>query len=266
MSLTIAANAETNCRQAGSEPVLKVSGLGLRYPNGKQALTDAALEVNRGEFVVILGSNGSGKSSMLRCIVRLLEPTSGTITVARQDMIRLQGRSLRKARMSIGVVGQHANLVRRRSVVANVVCGALARHNSWRTALGMMPSSEMGPALECLEHVGLADLARQRAGTLSGGQAQRVAVARALAQRPQLMLADEPVASLDPEAANDVMKLLRRLAEEGLAVMCVLHQPDLARRYADRVIGLSGGRVTFETKASSISATDIDQLYGKQAA
>ena len=266
MSLTIAANAETDARRAAGEPVLRVSGLGLCYPNGKQALTDVGLEVNRGEFLVILGSNGSGKSSMLRCIVRLLEPSTGAITVARQDMVRLRGRGLRKARMSIGVVGQHANLVRRRSVLANVVCGALARHNDWRTAMGMMPPSEAGPAMECLEHVGLAGLASQKAGTLSGGQAQRVAVARALAQRPQLMLADEPVASLDPEAANDVMKLLRRLADEGLAVMCVLHQPDLARRYADRVVGLSAGCVAFETKASSISSSDIDQLYGKQAA
>lgn len=266
MSVMIAANAEVKARHFGGEPVLRVFGLGLRYPSGKQALSDASLEVNSGEFVVVLGSNGSGKSSMLRCIVRLLEPTSGAITVARQDMIRLQGRGLRRARMSIGMVSQHANLVRRRSVLANVMCGALATHNSWRTTLGMLPHEEAEPALRCLEHVGLADLARQRAGTLSGGQAQRVAVARALAQRPRLMLADEPVASLDPEAAGDVMKLLRRLADEGLAVMCVLHQPELAQRYADRVIGLSAGRVVFETKASSISNSDIDQLYGKQAA
>ncbi|HVW57715.1 MAG TPA: phosphonate ABC transporter ATP-binding protein [Rhizobiaceae bacterium] len=266
MSVMIAATARPNDQRFCAEPVLQLSGLGLHYPNGKQALSDASLEVDRGEFVVVLGSNGSGKSSMLRCIVRLLEPTSGTITVARQDMIRLQGSGLRRARMSIGMVSQHANLVRRRSVLANVMCGALARHNGWRTTLGILPREEAEPALQCLEHVGLADLARQRADTLSGGQAQRVAVARALAQRPQLMLADEPVASLDPEAAGDVMKLLRRLADEGLAVMCVLHQPQLAQRHADRVIGLSAGRVVFETRAGSIKSSDIDQLYGKRAA
>lgn len=264
MSVMIAMNPEAHACRA--EPVLTLSGLGLRYPNGKQALSDASLEVNRGEFVVVLGSNGSGKSSMLRCIVRLLEPTSGAITVARQDMIRLQGRGLRRARMAIGVVGQHPNLVRRRSVLANVACGALARHNGWRTALGLLPQEEKEPALECLEQVGLAGLAHQKAGTLSGGQAQRVAVARALAQRPQLMLADEPVASLDPEAAGDVMKLLRRLADDGLAVMCVLHQPELAQRYADRVIGLSAGRVMFATRARNINNRDIDQLYGRLAA
>lgn len=266
MPVMIPMNSETHAGRSGAEPVLRLSGLGLRYPNGKQALHDASLDVSRGEFVVVLGSNGSGKSSMLRCIVRLLEPTSGTITVARQDMIRLQGQGLRHARMAIGMVGQHPNLVRRRSVLANVVCGTLARHNGWRTALGLLPREEKEPALECLEQVGLADLAHQRAGTLSGGQAQRVAVARALAQRPQLMLADEPVASLDPEAAGEVMKLLRRLADTGLAVMCVLHQPDLAQRYADRVVGLSAGRVAFETKARNIDDRDIDQLYGRLAA
>jgi phosphonate transport system ATP-binding protein len=259
-------NAEAHAWRTGTEPVLALSGVALRYPNGKQALSDASLEVNRGEFVVVLGSNGSGKSSMLRCIVRLLEPSSGTITVARQDMIRLHGQGLRRARMAIGMVSQHPNLVRRRSVLANVICGTLARHTGWRTALGLLPREERESALECLEQVGLAGLAHQKAGTLSGGQAQRVAIARALAQRPQLMLADEPVASLDPEAAVDVMKLLRRLADKGLAVMCVLHQPELAQRYADRVIGLSAGRVAFETRAHNINNRDIDQLYGRLAA
>ena len=249
-----------------SAAVLDVKGLGLRYPNGKQALTGADLAVTPGEFVVILGSNGSGKSTMLRCIVRMLEPTDGRIDVAGHDMIRLRGRALRRARMTIGMIGQQANLVRRRSVLANVVSGALARNTTAATAIGLLPADERTAGLECLSHVGLAALARQRADTLSGGQAQRVAIARALMQRPKLMLADEPVASLDPEASAEVMRLLRRLADEGLAVACVLHQPELARRYADRVVGLADGRIRFESRADSLSAADIAQLYERRAA
>lgn len=248
------------------ESVLRVAGLSLRYPNGKRALTDVTVHAGRGELVALLGSNGSGKSSMLRCITRLLEPTSGRISVAGQDMTRLSGRALREARARLGMIGQSANLVRRRSVLTNVLCGSLARHNDMRTAIGMAPRSEIALARECLAHVGMRALAAQRAGTLSGGQAQRVAVARALAQRPRLILADEPVASLDPEAATEVMRLLRRLADEGLAVLCVLHQPDLAKRFADRVVGLVDGRIAFETRACDVGDHDIEQLYGGRAA
>jgi phosphonate transport system ATP-binding protein len=250
----------------GDHAVLRIAGLSLRYPTGKLALNDIDLHAAGGEFVVILGSNGSGKSSMLRCIVRLQEPTAGQVNVAGNDMIRLHGKALRQARMRIGVIGQTANLVRRRNVVANVICGALARHNDVRTAIGLLPQAEIGWAHKCLAHVGLGGLARQRASTLSGGQAQRVAIARALAQQPLLLLADEPVASLDPEAAADVMRLLRRLADEGLAVLCVLHQPELARHYADRIIGLIDGRIAFRRRACEINADDIDQLYERRAA
>lgn len=250
----------------GEDVALRVAGLCLRYPNGVQALSDVSLQTASGEFVVILGSNGSGKSSMLRCIVRLQEPTAGRVTVAGQDMTGLSGRALRQARSHVGMIGQNANLVRRRSVLANVVCGTLARHRDPRTAIGLLPRAEAPLAQECLAHVGLDALARQRAATLSGGQAQRVAIARALAQQPQLLLADEPVASLDPEAAVEVMRLLRRLADGGLAVFCVLHQPELARQYADRIVGLIAGRIAFRTRACEIRPSEIDQLYGRHAA
>ena len=267
---SLAQAAPPSCNDLMAAPseqaALWIAGLSLRYPNGKQALSDIDLHAAGGEFVVVLGSNGSGKSSMLRCIVRLQEPTAGQVTVAGNDMIRLHGKALRQARMRIGMIGQTANLVRRRNVVANVVCGALARHNDLRTAIGLLPQAEIGCAQKCLAHVGLSDLARQRAGTLSGGQAQRVAIARALAQQPLLLLADEPVASLDPEATADVMRLLRRLADEGLAVLCVLHQPELARHYADRIIGLMDGRIVFRRRACEIKADEIDQLYGRRVA
>jgi phosphonate transport system ATP-binding protein len=211
---------------------------------------------------VVLGHNGSGKSTMLKCIAGMLQPTAGSVRVAGNEISRLSGRALRDARLALGMVFQHAYLVRRRSVLANVQCGTLGRHRNLATAFGALPANERPHALSCLEEVGLAPFAQQRAGTLSGGQAQRVAIARALAQSPRALLADEPVASLDPEAAEEIMRLLRRLAShDGLAVMCVLHQPDLARRYADRILGLRQGRPVFMEKAESLDASDMAALY-----
>ena len=165
------------------------------------------------------------------------------------------------------MISQHANLVRRRSVLANVASGTLGRHQTWWTALGGLPAEELPAARDHLRQVGLPHLAAQRAGTLSGGQAQRVAIARALAQRPLVMLADEPVASLDPEAAQDIMRLLRRLAHgDGLAVLCVLHQVDLAFAYADRVVGMRDGRVAFDRKCADLSRDAVQRLYLAEAA
>ncbi|WP_206951780.1 phosphonate ABC transporter ATP-binding protein [Trinickia acidisoli] len=241
---------------------LAVRDLTMRYPNGHVALQDMNLSVEAGEMVVVLGSNGSGKSTFMKCVVGLNRPTSGTVEVAGRDLASLSGKALREARLPLALISQHANLVRRRSVLANVCCGSLGRHRTLATALGRVPRKEVEPALDYLTEVGLADLAGQRAGTLSGGQAQRVAVARALAQVPQVLLADEPVASLDPEAADEVMRLLRRLAsDDGLAVVCVLHQPDLAMRYADRLLGLRRGRTIFDRAASTVSSRAIADLY-----
>lgn len=241
---------------------LAVRNLTMCYPNGHTALRDMNLSVEAGEMVVVLGSNGSGKSTFMKCVVGLNRPTTGTVEVAGRALTGLSGNALREARLPLALISQHANLVRRRSVLANVCCGSLARHRTLATALGRVPRSEVEPALGYLAEVGLAELAAQRAGTLSGGQAQRVAVARALAQLPQVLLADEPVASLDPEAADEVMRLLRRLAtEDGLAVVCVLHQTELATRYADRLVGLRRGRVMFDRAASSVSSREIADLY-----
>lgn len=241
---------------------LAVRNLTMRYENGHAALQDMNLSVEAGEMVVVLGSNGSGKSTFMKCVVGLNRPTAGTVEVAGRDLASLSGKALREARMPLALISQHANLVRRRSVLANVCCGALGRHRTLSTALGRVPRAEIEPALGYLAEVGLADLAGQRAGTLSGGQAQRVAVARALAQVPQVLLADEPVASLDPEAADEVMRLLRRLAsDDGLAVVCVLHQPELATRYADRLLGLRRGRTVFDRPASTVSTREIADLY-----
>jgi phosphonate transport system ATP-binding protein len=241
---------------------IEADGLGMRYPSGRLALAGACLSVEAGEMVVVLGHNGSGKSTMLRCIAGMLHPTSGNVRVAGQELTRLAGRALAEARMALGIVFQHAALVRRRSVLANVLCGTLGRHRTLATAFGRLPRDEMGLAMECLEEVGLAPFSQQRAGTLSGGQAQRAAIARALAQRPKAILADEPVASLDPEAAEEIMRLLRRLAtEDGLAVLCVLHQPALAQRYADRILGLRNGHTVFQERAGAVGPAEIAGLY-----
>jgi len=252
---------------AGASPRLAVHRLVKRYPNGRVALKGVDLTVRDGELIVILGSNGCGKSTLLRSIVRLIEPTDGDVLIDGRAVRDLDGEGLRQMRMACGMIFQHANLVRRRNVLANVATGALGRHRGFSTALGLLPRCELEAARGFLGEVGLIDFAGQRAGTLSGGQQQRVAIARALAQRPRLLLADEPVASLDPESAREIMALLRRLAtEEGLAVVTVLHQPELALAYADRIVGMKDGEVVFEGTPETISAGMVDQLYQRQAA
>lgn len=247
--------------------MLRVAGLSLRYPNGKQALAGLDLDVRQGELLIVLGGNGCGKTTLLRCVTRALRPTEGEVWLNGREISRLAGEKLRRARLDIAMISQHANLVRRRSVLANVASGTLGRNQTWWTALGGLPARELPAAHDHLRQVGLVHLALQRAGTLSGGQAQRVAIARALAQRPLVMLADEPVASLDPEAAQDIMRLLRHLAhQDGLAVLCVLHQVELAFDYADRVVGMRDGRVAFDRKCAEVSRDAVQRLYLAEAA
>jgi len=234
----------------------------MRYPTGRLALQSASLTVQPGELAVILGANGCGKSTMLRIIAGMIKPTGGEVRIAGRDITQLAGRALAEARMALGMVFQQPHLVRRRSVLANVLTGTLGRHRTIYTALGGLPRAEIPHGMGCLKQVGLSHFAQQRATTLSGGQAQRAAIARALAQRPRALLADEPVASLDPEAAEEVMRLLRQLAtREGMAVLCVLHQPELARRYADRLLGLRQGVIAFADAPDKVSPAEIDSLY-----
>ena len=247
--------------------MLLVRHLTLRYPNGKGALTDFSLEVKPGELVVVLGGNGSGKTTLLRCITRTLAPTAGEVWLNGIDLTRLAGEKLRCARLDLALISQHASLVRRRSVLANVAAGSLGRHYTLQTAFGGLPTHELDAAVDYLDEVGLVELGPQRAGTLSGGQAQRVAIARALAQRPKVLLADEPVAILDPEAAEDIMRLLQRLAvTENLAVLCVLHQVELAYAYAHRVVGIRGGRLEFDLPREAVSRDAVKRLYMSEAA
>jgi phosphonate transport system ATP-binding protein len=225
-------------------PLLQVIGISKRFGE-VQALSGATLSVNAGEVVAVLGPSGSGKSTLFRCITRLTEPDAGEVYVAGKPLHGLSGKSLARARSDIGVVFQQFNLIRRRSALENVLAGRLGATPLWRVASGFFSNEDQSRALEGLNAVGLGDQVHQRADTLSGGQQQRVALARALAQQSRILLADEPVASLDPDSAEAMLSLMQSLARsKGLAVLCTLHQPQIAERYADRVIRMRNGRFT----------------------
>ena len=225
-------------RLKGVEGGIVVAGLSKSY--GLSLVLDrVSLRVELGEVVALLGPSGAGKTTLLRCLTGLVEPDGGEIAVAGHPIHRLKGRRLAEARRDIGFVFQQFNLVRRRSALANALTGRLATVPLWRIVLGRFPREDRAAALGALDRVGLARHVHQRADRLSGGQQQRVAIARALVQRSRVLLADEPVASLDPETAASILDLLRDVARENrLTVLCSLHQHDLAARYADRSITL----------------------------
>ncbi|PPK65746.1 ATP-binding cassette domain-containing protein [Actinokineospora auranticolor] len=244
------------------DTALSVSGLRKSYGD-RQVLKGVDFAVAPGELVVLLGANGSGKSTALRCVVGLAEADAGEIRLAGRRLRGLGGAELAKARRAAAMVFQQIHLVRRRSALDNVCAGGLAGLPLSRSlAPAFFPRELRERAMACLQRVGLADRAHDRAGSLSGGQQQRVAVARALCQGAEVLLADEPVSALDPAAATQVMALLAELARrDGLAVAAVLHQPDLAREHADRVIGLVDGEIRLSCHASALSESDIDALY-----
>jgi phosphonate transport system ATP-binding protein len=221
---------------------IEIRGLRKSF-TGKEVLAGVDLSVAPGEFVAVLGANGSGKSTVLRCAVGLQQPDSGTI--------RIDG--------GAAMVFQQIHLVKRRSALDNVCSGALGRLKLRQSLL--FPRDVRQEAMTCLDRVGLADRAADRASRLSGGQQQRVAIARALCQRASVILADEPVSALDPSAAESVVSLLASLADEGMSVLAVLHQPALARRFAHRIIGISGGRVAFSSSPSAVDSASVDSLY-----
>jgi phosphonate transport system ATP-binding protein len=243
--------------------LVKVKELTKIYPNGTTALHGVSFSVASGEFVVVVGKSGAGKSTLLRCINRLAEPTSGEVMLEGESIIGLAARELRETRRKMGFIFQQFNLVKRLSALDNVLCGRLVGTPVLASCARRFKEHDRRFALECLERVGLADKAAQRADTLSGGQQQRVAIARALAQRPPVILADEPVASLDPESSRIVMDTLRSLAdEEDIAVLCNLHQVNLAGRYADRILGVRDGELVLDGRAGELSPEEIERVYG----
>ena len=223
--------------------LLTATGLRKTY-GGRTALVDASVKLRSGEFVAILGASGSGKTTLFRCLTRLVEPDAGSIVLEGRELVGLRAHALATARRRMGVVFQQFNLVRRLSAIENVLVGRLAEAAIWRVMLRQFGDDDLRRAAAALSAVGLAERLHQRADTLSGGQQQRVAIARALAQESRVLLADEPVASLDPETAVAILSLLRDLTHTaGLAVLCTLHQPHLAERFADRVLTMEGGRL-----------------------
>ena len=246
--------------------MLRIQNLNKIYPNGTHALRDLSLEVESGEFLVIIGLSGSGKSTLLRCINRLIEPTSGRIELDGMDVTAASPAELRRIRSQIGMIFQQFNLVRRASVLSNVLAGALGRTPAWQSAFYHFAPGETDRALANLQRVAIRDKARQRADTLSGGQQQRVGIARALMQEPRLMLADEPVASLDPATSHSVLRYLEEInRQEGITVLCNLHFLSLARRYASRVVALKAGQLVFDGAPTAITPEWFRQIYGEDA-
>jgi phosphonate transport system ATP-binding protein len=246
--------------------LLRVRGLTKAYPNGHRALDGVDLDVEPGEFLVVLGLSGAGKSTLLRCLNRLVEPSGGTIEVDGTEVTALTGRALRAMRGRMAMIFQRFHLVPRTTALANVLTGALLRTGTLRALLGLWPRGERAEALAALERVGLAEHAHARVEALSGGQQQRVAIARALLQRPDLILADEPVASLDPATAHTVMAHLKALQAQGLTVVASLHFLSLAREYGTRVVALNAGRKVFEGGPQEITDDVFRGIYGEDAA
>ncbi len=247
-------------------PILQLKDITKTYPSGTRALDGISLDIQRSEFVVLIGLSGSGKSTLLRCINRLIDPTSGTVVFDGIDVTRARGAELRRIRRRIGMIFQQFNLVRRASVFGNVLAGRLGSRPIWRTVFFRPTPDDLEAVFENLERVGIVNKAYARADALSGGQQQRVGIARALMQRPDLMLADEPVASLDPATSHSVMRYLEEInKKDGITVICSLHFLSLARRYGTRVIALKDGRVAFDGKPTEINEARFKEIYGEDA-
>lgn len=251
-----------------SKVILSIKNLVKTYPNGVQALKGVSFDVREGEFLVIIGLSGSGKSTLLRCLNRLHDPTSGSILFdhGKEDIAQVKGAGVRRIRQQIGMIFQHFNLVPRFSVLKNVLLGRLAYTPIWKSLLGWFSEADRKKAIEHLSLVGIAEKAHLRADNLSGGQQQRVAIARVLSQNPKIILADEPVASLDPATCHTVMEYLKKVNEElKITIVCNLHFLSLVRQYATRVIALKEGEIIYEGSPQDIDEQWFARIYGEGA-
>lgn len=246
--------------------MLQVEHLTKVYENGTVALEDVSFEVPDGEFLAIIGLSGSGKSTLLRCINRLIEPTEGRILWNGEDVTRASQEDLRRYRRRVGMVFQHFNLVNRSKVMTNVLAGRLGYTNPAMALINRFSKSDTENALVQLDRVGLREKAGSRADELSGGQQQRVGIARALMQEPEMILADEPVASLDPVLAHSIMRYLEVInTEDDVMVLCSLHFLDLVHKYSDRAIALNEGKLVFHGLPSEIDDERFKDIYGQEA-
>lgn len=246
--------------------MLRIEKLTKVYPSGTRALNEVTLDVPSGQFVAIIGLSGSGKSTLLRCVNRLIEPTSGRVLLDGVDVTAAGPGELRRLRRKIGMVFQHFNLVNRSTVLTNVLSGRLGYAAPLPSLVHRFSRDDYTLAREMLERVGLREKEDQRANTLSGGQQQRIGIARALMQEPEVILADEPVASLDPATAHTVLDHLEKMNKrDGMTVLCNLHFLSLARRYADRVVGLKAGEIVFDGAPEEIDDDRFREIYGEDA-
>jgi phosphonate transport system ATP-binding protein len=246
--------------------MLEVNNLTKIYPGGVQALKNVSFKVEPGEFLAVIGLSGSGKSTLLRCINRLVEPTEGEIIWNGMDITQASQDEMLRIRRKIGMVFQHFNLVSRSKVLTNVLAGRLGYVNPLMSVLNRCPQKDIDLAMHQLERVGITDQAYKRADELSGGQQQRVGIARAMVQEPEMILADEPVASLDPVLAHTIMQYLEQInQEDGVTILCSLHFLDLVHRYADRAIALNEGLLMYDGPPSGIDDDKFQEIYGKEA-
>jgi phosphonate transport system ATP-binding protein len=246
--------------------MLEIKNLTKIYEGGTQALQDVSFSVKPGEFLAIIGLSGSGKSTLLRCINRLIEPTDGQIIWNGVDITAASQDELLRIRRKIGMIFQHFNLVSRSKVITNVLAGRLGYVNPALSLVNRFPKSDYELAFQKLERVGIANQAYKRADELSGGQQQRVGIARAMMQDPEIILADEPVASLDPVLAHSIMQYLDTInKEDGAMVLCSLHFLDLVHRYADRAVALNEGKLMFDGHPKDIDDEKFKEIYGKEA-
>ncbi len=242
--------------------MIEFHNVSKRYPNGFEALKDINLKIGQGEFVAVIGLSGAGKSTLIRTINRMHDITGGTLTVDGINVMELQGKSLRAFRRKIGMIFQSFNLITRTTVIKNVLTAFVPELPWWRAFLGIFKKEEKIAALEALDKMGILDKAFVRADQLSGGQQQRVALARTLAQNPQIILADEPVASLDPVTARQVMDDFQRINRDmNITVIINIHHVELALQYASRVIGIREGRIVYDGPAAQVTQQILDDIY-----
>ena len=249
--------------------MLEIKNLTKIYDDGTVAIRDVSFKVEDGEFLIIIGLSGSGKSTLLRCINRLIEPTEGQIIWDGADITQAEPTELRHIRRRIGMIFQQFNLVKRSTVLTNVLGGRLGYVSPWPSLLHRFPKEDRDMAMQALKRIGILDQAHKRADELSGGQQQRVGIARALMQEPRIILADEPVASLDPVLAHSILEHLEQLnQEDDITILCSLHYLDLVQRYATRVIGLREGRIVYRGTQEEIrrmTDEEFKDIYGAEA-